>query len=200
MKVTELASEDQSAGRERLLDAAQALFAEHGFTDVSINEIARAAGMTRSAPYYHFRNKEELYAAVLVRQIAGMFEEIEKAVAAAGSLREQLLAVVDVAMIAHGSSFGRSKEDFRSHVSPEIREVVAAQLPTPATVFSPIFQRAHEEGAFARLDPDSAGRVFFMMLIGYMELTEKDGECAPGPFRVIAPEPEEFIDAFLHGI
>ncbi len=191
---------EESNGRDRLLDAAQALFAENGFSDVSINEIAIAAGMTRSAPYYHFKNKEELYVAVLVRQISGFFKLIEEKTEAAPSFRGQLHAIIEVSTMVHGSSFGRSKEDFRAHVSPEVRRSIAAQLKDPKEIFIPIFKRAFDSGEFSRTDPTTAFQTFFMMLIGYMETLTKRGECAPGPFRMAAPAAESFVDIFLHGI
>jgi AcrR family transcriptional regulator len=187
-------------GRERLLDAARTMFTERGFTDVSINEIAQAAGMTRSAPYYHFKNKEDLYAAVLTRQFMGFYAQIKEQVAVASSLREALLTIMDVANQVHGSSFGRSKGDFQSHVSPEIRKAIAERVPPPSTVFMPIFQRAYDAGEFSRTDPETAFQTFFMMLIGYREMLHKDDDCTPSPFRIPAPSPATFIDVFLLGI
>jgi AcrR family transcriptional regulator len=192
--------DEQIDGRERLLDAARAMFAERGFTDVSINEIAQAAGMTRSAPYYHFKNKEDLYAAVLTRQFAGFYARIEEEVAAVTGLRAQLLAVLEVATQALGSSFGRSKGDYQSHVSPEVRAAIAERVPPPSTVFMPIFQRAFDAGEFSRTSPETAFQMFFMMLIGYREMLGKDDDCTPSPFRIPAPSPETFIDILLLGI
>jgi AcrR family transcriptional regulator len=60
--------------REALIAAARALFAEHGFADVALETIVRAAGVTRGALYHHFPDKTELFAAV--------FEQVEAEVAA----------------------------------------------------------------------------------------------------------------------
>lgn len=53
-----------------LLTTARRLFGERGYADVSIEEIAREAGVTRGALYHHFKSKEELFAA--------LFEAIEQ--------------------------------------------------------------------------------------------------------------------------
>lgn len=47
--------------RERLLDAAQRLFAEKGYNAVSVREITKAAGASLAAVNYHFRSKKDLY-------------------------------------------------------------------------------------------------------------------------------------------
>lgn len=60
--------------RETLIAAARPLFAAHGFGDVALESIVRAAGVTRGALYHHFADKTELFAAV--------FERVEGEVAA----------------------------------------------------------------------------------------------------------------------
>lgn len=58
---------DAKATRENLLDAAEALFFERGVARTSLEQIARQAGMTRGAVYWHFRNKADLFIAMVER-------------------------------------------------------------------------------------------------------------------------------------
>ena len=51
--------------RQRILDAALALFAAHGFAGTSMRMLARAAGLRESSIYNHFDGKDELYQAVI---------------------------------------------------------------------------------------------------------------------------------------
>jgi TetR/AcrR family transcriptional regulator, transcriptional repressor for nem operon len=51
--------------RERIVEAARRLFNKRGFSDVSIDEIMSAAGLTRGGFYNHFKTKDELYAETL---------------------------------------------------------------------------------------------------------------------------------------
>ena len=51
--------------RELVLAAAERLFAEHGYDGTSLEEIGRAAGLSRGTPGYLFGSKPRLYAAVL---------------------------------------------------------------------------------------------------------------------------------------
>ncbi len=50
--------------RERIVDAAEQVFYRRGVTRASLEEIARAAGVTRGAVYWHFADKAELFLAV----------------------------------------------------------------------------------------------------------------------------------------
>jgi AcrR family transcriptional regulator len=56
------------ARREQLLDAAKAVVAEHGFHGVSIEAVARAAGVTRPIVYRHFADLGELLDALVERE------------------------------------------------------------------------------------------------------------------------------------
>jgi AcrR family transcriptional regulator len=51
--------------RDQLLAHARAAFAERGFHDASMDEIAEAAGVTKPVLYQHFRSKRELFREVL---------------------------------------------------------------------------------------------------------------------------------------
>jgi AcrR family transcriptional regulator len=50
--------------RSLLLDAAEEVFAEKGFTPATLDDIAYAAGYTKGAIYKHFATKEDLFLAV----------------------------------------------------------------------------------------------------------------------------------------
>lgn len=60
---------DPSVTRDRILDTAEALFAEKGLAATSVRDIASAVGLTAASLYNHFEGKEALYAAVLERGI-----------------------------------------------------------------------------------------------------------------------------------
>jgi AcrR family transcriptional regulator len=57
--------EKKAQTRERLLDAAQTVFARRGFLAASLDEIAEEAGLTKGAVYSNFESKEDLFQAVL---------------------------------------------------------------------------------------------------------------------------------------
>ena len=53
--------------RDRILDAAEDVFSERGFSNTTLNEIAETAGVTRGAIYWHFKNKDDLFEAMCSR-------------------------------------------------------------------------------------------------------------------------------------
>ena len=61
-------TEDRQSTKDRLLDAAEHLFAEKGFKDVSIRELVAAAEVNVAAVNYHFQGKENLFHEVILRR------------------------------------------------------------------------------------------------------------------------------------
>lgn len=59
--------EDAQATRNRLLDAAECLFQAQGVSRTSLQDIARRAGATRGAIYWHFKDKADLFNAMMER-------------------------------------------------------------------------------------------------------------------------------------
>jgi TetR/AcrR family transcriptional regulator len=63
---------------ERILDAALGVFAVHGLTGARLDQIARAAQMSKPNLLYYFRTKEELYLAVLTRTLHMWLEPLRE--------------------------------------------------------------------------------------------------------------------------
>ena len=59
--------EDALATRQQLLDAAEHVFLAKGVAGTSLNDIAVAAGTTRGAIYWHFKDKADLFNAMMDR-------------------------------------------------------------------------------------------------------------------------------------
>src|SRR3954470_7195221 len=64
--------------RAALLDAALALTREKGFEETTLQDVAERAGMTTGAIYGNFRNRDELFMALAVRQWAPIKPNIAK--------------------------------------------------------------------------------------------------------------------------
>ena len=58
---------DPRQRREQILEAANALFAERGYDEVSIEDIANSAGVTRGLVHHYFGGRKDVYIALLER-------------------------------------------------------------------------------------------------------------------------------------
>jgi AcrR family transcriptional regulator len=66
---TRRARAERRDGRAALLDAAMDVFAQRGYRDASVDEIAERAGYSKGAIYFHFSGKDDLFFALLEERI-----------------------------------------------------------------------------------------------------------------------------------
>jgi len=78
MIVDSASSEQSRPTAERILDAAESLFAAAGYSATSLADVADAVGIRTPSLYNHFRNKEALYGAVLDRLIVSFSAPLEE--------------------------------------------------------------------------------------------------------------------------
>ncbi|MBL0371693.1 TetR/AcrR family transcriptional regulator [Rhizobium sp. KVB221] len=76
--------------REQILDGAQCIFMRMGFDAASMNDITREAGVSKGTLYVYFKNKEDLFAAIITRQKLAIYALLEDLLAKKLSLEETL--------------------------------------------------------------------------------------------------------------
>ncbi len=154
-RLTREQSKDQT--RQRLLDAALAIFMKKGFVATSVEDIAGAAGYTRGAFYSNFRSKPEVFLELLRRDHESMQtdlnsffegdltrEEMEERVLTYYSrlprdnkcfllwVEAKLLASRDARFRAKFNAFLREKLDELTAYIREFSERAGTPLPLPA--------------------------------------------------------------------
>ena len=157
-----------AATRERIVGAAEQLFAERGFSGVSMPAIAAAAGITAGAIYKHFEGKEELFFTVVRRAVeaapttneaAGRTGPAALASIVAAYTTPRLRRVRQLAVEIHyaAAQNGKVRRLLRSSVDRELGEL--AQGIAGA-------QRAGEIDA--ALDPQLAASSIMTLIMGLM--------------------------------
>src|SRR5690625_4763528 len=87
-----LAEQRMEMAAERILDAAEQLFAEQDPAAVGMNEIASAAGCSRATLYRYFENREALRTAYVHRESHRLYQAIEQQIRDVDTPRERLVA------------------------------------------------------------------------------------------------------------
>lgn len=104
-----------AANRARLIAAARAAFAEHGFAAASMDDLTAAVGLTRGALYHNFGDKKGLLAAVVAQIDGEMAQRAQAAGQTAGGGWRGLLA--------EGRAY------IQMALDPEIRRIVLLDGP-----------------------------------------------------------------------
>lgn len=117
-----------ASSRDKILDVAESLFARRGFSGVGVREVADAVRLSKSSLFHHFESKSQLYQAVLARILGRIEEQLQPALASAGSPADRLSRWVEAlidALVEHPPSARLllrglfEEEDFGQQPSPE---------------------------------------------------------------------------------
>lgn len=85
------ADEPAGGARERILEAALALFLESGLKRTTMDDVARRAGLGRATVYRSFNDKNALMQAVVVRESMRAYRQIEKKLGRMDGLEERFV-------------------------------------------------------------------------------------------------------------
>jgi TetR/AcrR family acrAB operon transcriptional repressor len=87
-------AEDAARTREAILDAGLEVFAKRGFAGAQLEEIAKRAEVTRGAFYHHFKDKAELYGAVLKERWGAAMDPITAHLASSAAPAQRLRSFI----------------------------------------------------------------------------------------------------------
>lgn len=144
--------------RQRILDAAEQLFADYGFNGTSVRQIVEAAKVNLGAIPYHFGSKEELFKATLLRRATPLREERLRLLAelSAGgrqsTLEEILWALLEPALRTNRENdafrrlLGRASMDPTPEVQRLMMEIYSTEfMSVPTALRSYLFSMDEEE-------------------------------------------------------
>lgn len=133
---------------ERVLDAAEGLFAERGYAGTTLRDVSAAVGIRTPSLYNHFAGKEALYGAVLERGIRPLLEALSEFVSTAGGepVEPRQLAIRMVELLAERPQLPRL-------IQHEILAGGERLTPMLRRWIVPVFTRA---GEMARQSPGAA--------------------------------------------
>jgi TetR/AcrR family acrAB operon transcriptional repressor len=196
--------EEALATREELLDAAERVFRKRGVGHTSLAEVADEAGVTRGAIYWHFKDKSDLFQALVRRVEMPMnvaMEEMDRASAA-----DPLGAVRSLAIHALQSLAGcrRTQAVFevaflRCEYTEELASVRARQLEDCKDCLRRC-QTAFDQAVGKRqLPADTDTRVAAQGLYAFVTGLMRSWVETPGRFDLGAAAPA-LIDVYLAGL
>ena len=103
--------------RADILKAAEKLFQQFGLRKTTMEDIAKALGKGKSTLYYYYTNKEEIFDAVVMKEMWEVFDTTEKAVELAFTAAQKLKAFAITKMEAL-----QQKSNLYQIVTGEIKE------------------------------------------------------------------------------
>ncbi|MBL6983464.1 MAG: TetR/AcrR family transcriptional regulator [Anaerolineales bacterium] len=186
-------------GKEKILDIAEGLFTEQGYKSVSIRDIAQACGVTNAALYYHFENKEALFAEVLENHVQRLNDHMRASATDVDDIRQQLIAMLTryaslaghrrspMFLLRHKSD-GLDKEKARQHHSKLMQLIL--------TPIEDILGNAVDEG---QLKPLPEGYSVASLLLGMLHgMAQHRRMCHQESLQ--SEDVEVVVDVFWNGL
>ena len=149
--------------RALLVDAALRVFAEHGYEEATVEDIAAAAGYSKGAYYFHFTSKEDIFLELLEQWTGEQTERLrafEKATPAAAALLETLEGFLSYG--ERESLWPRLLLEFwaQARRHDAVRRELALAYAGWRRLLAQTFRRATGSGLLSpQLDPDAAARL-----------------------------------------
>ena len=98
--------------RDLILQTAFKGFVEHGFDNVSLNELIKRTGLTKGAFYYYFKNKKELLREIHERYLYQYVDRsIEELSSVEGTMTQKLESIADSIIRMHLNVFNEADMD-----------------------------------------------------------------------------------------
>jgi AcrR family transcriptional regulator len=104
------------SARERIRDAAEQIFASHGYEGASMRLIAEQAGVAQALLHYHFQNKDTLYEAVFERRSSAINDRRAALLDGLFNRKTQPLLedVLDILFLPVSPLSGKAKSDYEA--------------------------------------------------------------------------------------
>lgn len=190
--------------RKQILDTSLRLFSEKGFARTSVRDIAKGAGITDAAIYYHFASKRELFEALFEeRGITNALADLEQA-----SITQPPLEVLTAIAVAALGIMQRNKDFVKVLYSEAMSEdPVATEDYRMVTerwrrAEARILREFIDRGELPALDVDVAARQLVVLSIGpFMdEIMAGQDENGPEPSEKLVERVRLAVRHFVRGL
>lgn len=182
--------------REEILATAMRMFIQQGYHGLAMRQISEAVGVSKAALYYYFKDKEELFLAILNAYLNEIEASIDAIRAGAGSSTDQLRQFVEsvLGQPAEQRAIIRLASQEMSQLSAVsrkqfdklYREKFIGKLTT-------ILQEGMERGEFRTFDAEVATWSLLGIMYPYFYPAHSS--------RPLAPETiQEIVNIYLHGV
>ncbi len=186
-----------SCGRQEILDAATALFAEHGFNDADTQRLVCRLGVGKGTLYRHFASKRELFLAAVDRGMLRLREFQEAALDGVDDPLERIAVgvrtyleffeqhpeVVELLMQERALFRDRKRPTYFEHRERNVRQ------------WRDLYRSMMEQGRLRRMSAERISDVVGQLLYGTVFVNYFNGQT-----KSTAEQADEILDVVLRGI
>ena len=200
MQVFNRPPQSEDSSRDRILKAAQRLFARHGFDGTTTRDLAQAASVAEGTLFRHFANKKAILVEVATQGWVEILTDLLTELSEMGSYK----AVAQV-MQRRMWNFQKNADIMKvcfmeAQYHPELRDRIQSEVIVKMTdVAEAFFQTAMDRGIYRQTNPKIVAQVFLGMfaIAGFSHNTLLEPNASPKDMQEMA---EGLADIFLNGV
>ncbi|WP_372651312.1 TetR/AcrR family transcriptional regulator [Draconibacterium sp.] len=184
--------------KQQIIEAAGIVFERFGFKKTTMDDIAYAAGKGKSSLYYYFKNKEEVFEAVVAHEAKQLVAEINKAINASHSAVDKLRSYVNIRMkrfVQRGNLATALNDNFLATFS-FIEKIRNNYRDFEIEMIAGIINEGIERKEFKPVDTNFTSEAILTCMIGFeVPLLTKSKTSEESIIRI-----NNVIDMFFYGI
>ncbi len=146
--------------RDAIIGVAQELFARLGFTKTTVDDIAAAAKMGKASIYHYFKSKEDIFRAVVERELEALLSELRSVIEGEDNPREKLKRFVLTKLDALerlANAASALLDEQLEHLSA-VRAAKEAELAAEVEMIKSVLDEGVRRGALILRDVEAAAK------------------------------------------
>ena len=174
MGIKERKEREKQRRREEIIDAARKVFSDRGFGKAKMEDIAQEAELSAGTIYLYFKNKEELYASLMLSAIQHLFTRLEELTAQKKPDPEENLAALieamfdvyeyDPAIIVR--TFQLQSSETLVNITPALRQEIVDLSGKLVSRISEMFREGIGAGIFIDRHPVAIADILWALFSG----------------------------------
>jgi len=151
--------------RGDILDAADALLARYGYQKMTVDDVARQAGVAKATLYAHFPSKEAIALGTIDRMIDLLVAELRQIARSRGDATqrvERMLVFRILFLFDIAQKSAHTLDDIYAALRPQYKIHRDRYMQSEAEVFSEVVAEGQRAGAFRSGDPLEVARAFIL--------------------------------------
>ena len=184
--------------KQQIIEAAGVIFERYGFKKTTMDDIAYAAGKGKSSLYYYFKNKEQVFEAVVAHEAEHLVNEINISISSSKTAIEKLRSYVTIRMkrfVQRGNLATALNDNFLATFS-FIEKIRNNYRDFEIDMISEIIKEGIDNKEFKPVDSNFVAEAILTCMIGFeVPLLTQSNEIEESVEKI-----NSVIDMFFYGI
>lgn len=192
-----MANGNSTAIKDTILKAAQEVFSKYGYKKTTLEDIAQYIGKGKSALYYYFKSKQEIFEAVLAYEIAQMGDALFSAVESEKSPQQKLRRYIIKRMELYhqlANFYGAIQQEYVENLSV-IEKIREQYDKLELQLISDIIRKGVEEGKFKNRNIPLTANAIIIAMKGFEYGFSKETD-----LKKIEDDIDQLLEVLFYGI